>query len=64
VDVIVTGVILESGKTTALKVQSSPRPDLNAEALNTVSQWTFQPMICNDQVVMQGADFVVHFQGR
>jgi len=32
--------------------------------LNTVSQWTFQPMICNDQVVMQGADFVVHFQGR
>jgi Gram-negative bacterial TonB protein C-terminal len=64
VDVIVTGVIRETGKTEALKIQSSPRPDLNAEALSTVAQWTFQPMMCNDKLATQGADFVVHFQGR
>jgi hypothetical protein len=64
VDVIVTGMIRENGKTEALKIQSSQRPDLNAEALSTVSQWTFQPMVCNDKLTTQGADFVVHFQGR
>ena len=64
VDVLVTGMIRETGKTEALKIQSSPRPDLNAEALSTVSQWTFQPMMCNDKLATQGADFVVHFQGR
>jgi TonB family protein len=64
VDVIVAGLIRESGKTEALKIQSSPRPDLDAEALSTVSKWTFQPMICNDKLATQGTDFVVHFQGR
>jgi TonB family protein len=64
VDVIVTGMILESGKTDALKIQSSQRPDLDAEALSTVSKWTFQPMMCNDKLATQGTDFVVHFQGR
>jgi len=64
VDIIVTGMIRENGKTEALKIQSSPRPDLNAEALSTVAQWTFQPMMCDDKLVTQGSDFVVHFQGR
>jgi outer membrane biosynthesis protein TonB len=57
-------MIRETGKTEALKIQNSPRPDLNAEALSTVSQWTFQPMMCNDKLATEGADFVVHFQGR
>jgi hypothetical protein len=64
VDVIVTGMIRETGKTEALKVQSSPRSDLGSEALSIVSQWTFRPMICNDKLATQAADFVVHFQGR
>jgi hypothetical protein len=64
VDIIVTGMIRETGKTEALKIQSSSRPDLEAEAIATVSQWTFQPMVCNDKVVTSGEDFVVHFQGR
>ena len=64
VDVIVTGMIRESGKTEALKIQSSQRPDLDAEALSAVSKWTFQPMMCNDKLATQGTDFVVHFQGR
>ena len=64
VDVIVHGMIRENGKTEALQVQSSPRPDLNAEALSLVSTWTFEPMMCNDKPATRGADFVVHFQGR
>ena len=64
VDIIVHGMIRENGKTEALQVQSSPRPDLNAEALSLVSTWTFQPMMCNDKPATRGADFVVHFQGR
>jgi hypothetical protein len=64
VDIIVTGMIRETGKTEALKIQSSSRPDLEAEAIATVSQWTFQPMVCNDKVVTSDGDFVVHFQGR
>jgi TonB family protein len=64
VDIIVTGMIRENGKTEALKIQSSPRPDLNAEALSIVAQWTFQPMMCDDKLATQGSDFVVHFQGR
>jgi outer membrane biosynthesis protein TonB len=47
-----------------LKIQDSPREDLNAEALATVSRWTFQPMLCNDRLAGLEADFVVHFQGR
>lgn len=64
VDVIVTGLVLPNGKTDVLKVQSSSRPELNDEALKTVAQWTFQPMMCNDEPGTQGTDFVVHFQGR
>jgi TonB family protein len=64
-DVLVTGMIRETGKTEALKVQSSSgRPDLDAEALTTVAAWTFQPMMCSSHPVTTEADFVVHFQGR
>jgi TonB family protein len=64
IDVVVTGFVMPSGKTDKLQLQSSPRPDLNDEALKTVAKWTFQPMICNDQPSTQWAEFVVHFQGR
>jgi len=65
IDTVLTGMIRESGRTEALKVQSSSgRPDLDAEAMKTVSTWTFQPGVCDGHVVTLGADFVVHFQGR
>jgi len=65
VDVLLTGMIRDSGTTEALKVQSSSgRPDLDTEALATVSKWTFKPAICDGHVVTLGVDFVVHFQGR
>jgi len=43
---------------------SSGNTDLDAEALRTVSTWTFQPGLCDGHTVTLGADFVVHFQGR
>ena len=65
VDAVLTGMIRETGKTEALKVQSSSgNTDLDAEALRTVSTWTFQPGLCDGHTVTLGADFVVHFQGR
>jgi TonB family protein len=65
IDAVLTGMIRETGRTEALKVQvSSGRPELDAEAMRTVSNWTFQPGLCDGHVVTLGADFVVHFQGR
>ena len=64
VDVVVSGFVMPDGKTRKLQIQTSPRPDLNDEALSTVAKWTFQPMMCNDRPSTQFADFVVHFQGR
>jgi outer membrane biosynthesis protein TonB len=47
-----------------VQIQSSPRPDLNAEALKLVSTWKFLPLLCNDAPATVDGDFVVHFQGR
>jgi hypothetical protein len=64
IDVVVSGFVLSTGKTDKLQIQSSSRPDLNGEALETVAKWIFQPMICNDKPSTQWMEFVVHFQGR
>lgn len=64
VDVLVHGWILSTGEVKNPEVESSPRPDLNAEAIQVVSTWKFLPLRCNDQDVTTEGDFVVHFQGR
>lgn len=64
IDVIVHGWVLANGKVGRLQIESSPRPDLNDEALKTVATWTFLPLMCNDQPASLEGDFVVHFQGR
>lgn len=64
VDVIVHGWVLSNGTVTRLQIESSPRPDLNDEALKTVATWKFLPLMCNDQPASLEGDFVVHFQGR
>jgi TonB family protein len=63
-DVIVHGWIRSDGTVHDVQIQSSPRPDLNAEALKVVSTWTFLPLLCNDRAATTESDFVVHFQGR
>jgi hypothetical protein len=65
IDVIVHGRIRGSnGNVDQVQIQSSPRPDLNAEALKLVSTWKFLPLLCNDAPATVDGDFVVHFQGR
>ena len=64
VDVLVHGWILSNGTVKNPEVESSPRPDLNAEAVQVVATWKFLPLRCNDQDVTTEGDFVVHFQGR
>lgn len=64
VDVLVHGWIWNDGTVKNPEVESSPRGDLNAEALQMVSTWKFLPLMCNDKVATTEGDFVVHFQGR
>jgi hypothetical protein len=64
VDVVVYGYIWNDGSVRLTQIESSTRPDLNAEALRTVSTWRFLPMMCNDRVATTAGDLVVHFQGR
>jgi hypothetical protein len=64
VDVVVHALIWQDGSVGIPEIASSPRPDLNDEALKTVLTWTFVPLICNDREAGTDADLVVHFQGR
>ncbi len=64
VDVVVGGAVRENGRTELLTVKSSPRADLNAEAIDTVANWSFEPYLCNGKPATLYRDFIVHFQGR
>lgn len=64
VDIIVHGWVLANGNVARLQIESSPRPDLNHEALKTVASWKFLPLMCNDHPASLEGDFIVHFQGR
>src|SRR6202030_744274 len=56
VDVVVYGYIWSDGSVRLTQIESSPRPDLNAEALKTVSTWRFLPLMCNDRVASTSGD--------
>jgi hypothetical protein len=64
VDVVVRGMILQDGRIHDAVVQSSERPDLNAEALDVIHQWVFTPGLCNGQPGTFEAIYMLHFQGR
>jgi TonB family protein len=61
---LVRGIIGRDGKVHDAVVQSSDRPDLNAEALSLIQQWVFTPAMCNGRPNPSEASFVLHFQGR
>lgn len=63
-DVLVRGIVGADGKIHGAVVQNSDRPDLNAEALTLVQQWTFTPAMCNGNPNTEEATFILHFQGR
>jgi TonB family protein len=64
VDIVVRGQVGVDGKMRDLAVQSSERPELNAEALAQAQQWTFTPAMCNGQPDVHEAAITLHFQGR
>lgn len=64
VDVVVHGYITDKGAVWRPVIDSSPNASLNAEALQLVSTWKFQPLMCNDKPALTDADFILHFQGR
>lgn len=64
VDIVVRGVIGPNGRVSDALIQNSDRPDLNAEALQTVHGWVFTPRMCNGTPNPTEASFTVHFQGR
>ena len=63
-DVVVRGIIGEDGKVHDAVVQSSERPDVNAEALSLIQQWVFTPGLCNGRPNPTEASFMLHFQAR
>jgi hypothetical protein len=63
-DVVLRGLIGVDGKVHDALVQSSDRPDLNAEALALVAQWAFVPAMCNGRPNPSDASFVMHFNAR
>ncbi|MGA7382992.1 MAG: TonB family protein [Terriglobales bacterium] len=63
-DVVVRGMIYPDGKIHDAVIQSSERPELNAEALDIIHQWTFTPALCDEQPAISEASFALRFQGR
>jgi TonB family protein len=63
-DVVVRGMIYPDGKIHDAVVQSSERPDLNAEAIELIHQWIFTPALCDGQPAISEASFTLRFQGR
>jgi len=64
VDIVVRGQVGVDGKMHDLAVQTSERPELNAEAIAQAQQWTFTPAMCNGQPDVHEAAITLHFQGR
>jgi len=64
VDIVVRGQVGVDGRMHDLAVQSSERPELNAEAIAQAQQWTFTPAMCNGQPDVHEAAITLHFQGR
>jgi len=62
-DVLLSGMIGADGKVHDALVQSSERPELNADAFKTIQQWQFTPALCNGQPTSTPASFLLHFQG-
>jgi hypothetical protein len=64
IDVVVRGMIGRDGRIHDAVIDTSERPDLNAEAINIIHQWVFTPPMCDNQPSSAEASFTLHFQGR
>ena len=61
-DIVVRGMIGADGRVHDPVVQRSERPDLNAQALSLIQQWTFAPAMCDGKTNATTASFVLHFR--
>lgn len=61
-DILIRGIIGQDGKVHDPVVQRSERPDLNAQALTIIRQWTFAPALCNGKPNASRGSFVLHFR--
>ncbi|HKM90269.1 MAG TPA: energy transducer TonB [Candidatus Acidoferrales bacterium] len=63
-DVHVHAVIGEDGHVYEAEVLPAGRPDLEKQAVQIVSAWTFSPPLCSGKPFPVDAQFVVHFPPR
>lgn len=63
-DVVLQGVIGPDGKVYLPVIMTSDRPDLNQEALNILSRWSYTPALCDGKPNWDKGEFILHFQGR
>lgn len=61
-DILLRGIIGKDGSVRDPMVQRSERPDLNAQALSIVQQWTFSPAMCDGEPNETTGMFVLHFR--
>lgn len=60
-DIKVQGVIGADGRVHEISVLPEGKPDLEAQATQIVSTWTFSPALCNGKAIPVNANLVVHF---
>jgi Gram-negative bacterial TonB protein C-terminal len=60
-DVKVHGVIGADGHVREIAILPEGRPDLEQQALQIVSGWTFSPAVCDGKPIPVNASLVVHF---
>jgi hypothetical protein len=63
-DMVLEGVIGPNGKVYSAVVMTPDHPELNAEALQLVSTWTYTPALCDGKPYWQKSEFALRFQGR
>jgi hypothetical protein len=64
IDVQLQGWVTTTGRVASLKPVDLTHPELNEEAINLVSTWTYTPATCAGTPVGYGQTFTVHFKGR
>jgi hypothetical protein len=63
-DVRLQGLVGADGRVSLLRALDSLYPDLNQQAIQIASQWTFIPAACDGKPTGWYTDFVVEFKGR
>jgi hypothetical protein len=63
-DVTVHAVIAQDGHVYQATVLPAGRPDLEKQAVDIVSAWTFTPAVCHGKPIPVAGDLVVHFPAQ